>query len=221
MAKNKERKKSKFYVVWKGYQPGVYDSWATCQKQINGFQGALFKGYATRIEAERHFMQRDDIPIVRTRSMATRSRLQRVWTAEVEKPALAVDAACNMRTGVMEFRGVDVHTRRVVFSRGPYYDTTNNVGEFLALVLGLMYLNHEKMPPECRHIPIYTDSVTAMSWVRHKQAKTTMVRTPANEKLFEIIYRAECWLKQTKWHNRILKWDTVAWGEIPADYGRK
>ena len=57
-------------------------------------------------------------------------------------PALAVDAACSGNPGVMEFRGVIADTGTEVFHRGPFQQGTNNIGEFLALVLGLASLLH-------------------------------------------------------------------------------
>ncbi|MFC6182108.1 ribonuclease H family protein [Lactiplantibacillus daowaiensis] len=48
--------KTKFYAVRKGYHPGIYTTWADCQKQTNGYGGAQFKSFTTRSEAE-VFMQ--------------------------------------------------------------------------------------------------------------------------------------------------------------------
>jgi viroplasmin and RNaseH domain-containing protein len=42
---------TKWYVVYKGWVPGVYDEWEDCQKQVNKFSGNSYKGYATREEA--------------------------------------------------------------------------------------------------------------------------------------------------------------------------
>ena len=42
----------KFYAVKQGRQPGIYTTWADCQKQTVGFKGAKFKGFVTRAEAE-------------------------------------------------------------------------------------------------------------------------------------------------------------------------
>jgi hypothetical protein len=39
------------YAVQVGRQPGVYDSWPDCQKQVHGYKGAVFKGFATLAEA--------------------------------------------------------------------------------------------------------------------------------------------------------------------------
>ena len=71
------------------------------------------------------------------------------------------------------------------------------------------------------HTAIYSDSVTALAWVRARQCRSKLSRTDANVRLFEIIQRAEQWLISHTWVNPILKWNTAEWGEIPADFGRK
>jgi len=40
-----------FYAVAKGHQVGVYNSWAECQSQINGFSGPKFRKFPTKDEA--------------------------------------------------------------------------------------------------------------------------------------------------------------------------
>lgn len=44
--------KKKYYVVKKGRHPGVYFSWPDCQKEVQGFPHAVFKGFASKKEAE-------------------------------------------------------------------------------------------------------------------------------------------------------------------------
>ena len=44
--------KKKFYAVKNGRTPGLYKTWAECQRQVQGYPGALFKGFVTRAEAE-------------------------------------------------------------------------------------------------------------------------------------------------------------------------
>ena len=70
-------------------------------------------------------------------------------------------------------------------------------------------------------LPIYTDSKTALAWVRNRHCKTTLTRTAENAYIFDIIHRAEKWLQTHAWGNPIIKWQTDKWGEIPADFGRK
>ena len=42
----------KYYSVFRGHCPGVYLSWAECQRQIAGFHGAKFKSFRTLAEAQ-------------------------------------------------------------------------------------------------------------------------------------------------------------------------
>ena len=48
-------KKKNFYVVLKGRQPGIYTRWSGAggaEDQVKGFAGAVFRGFATRAEAD-------------------------------------------------------------------------------------------------------------------------------------------------------------------------
>ena len=131
-------------------------------------------------------------------------------------PALAVDAACSGNPGLLEFRGVIADTGTEIFRRGPFPKGTNNIGEFLALVLGLAYLKQHNLP-----WALYTDSVTALAWVRQKKCKTKLEFDNTNLELLMMIRKAEQWLAQNTYTTRVLKWETSLWGEIPADFGRK
>ena len=130
--------------------------------------------------------------------------------------SLSVDAACSGNPGLMEYRGVYTKTKEEIFRQGPFKEGTNNIGEFLALVHGLAYLKQIKSA-----LPLYTDSVTAMSWVRAKKCRTKLEKSDKNAALFELVVRAENWLKKNEYTTTILKWETPVWGEIPADFGRK
>ena len=204
----------KFYVVWRGRRPGIYETWAECSAQVQGVDGAQYRGYES-LEAARDAYSRPFVPRERTRHIPVRDDGERPVY-----PSIAVDAACNMRTGRMEYRGVDAATGRVLFSQGPFDDTTNNVGEFLALVHALALCN-DPNHAQLAAMTIYSDSVTAMAWVRRKRANTSMAPTPNNAMLRSMIARAEEWLRQPTWRNPVVKWRTEQWGEIPADYGRK
>ena len=43
--------KSKVYAVLRGRNPGVYNTWAECEKQVKGFPNAAFKSFPTVVEA--------------------------------------------------------------------------------------------------------------------------------------------------------------------------
>lgn len=210
-------KKKKFYVVWQGRIPGIYETWNDCKAQVLEFTGAKYKSFESREEAEKSFQQ--GYETYRQQNPVTPGTMPNFFTGKEEKPileSLAVDAACNMVTRVMEYRGVDTKTGKVIFHKGPFQNATNNMGEFLALVHGLAYLKQLGS-----NMPIYSDSITAIAWVRQKKHKSTIRPTPENATLFELLSRAEKWLQNNTYSNPIIKWNTPLWGEIPADFGRK
>jgi ribonuclease HI len=57
-----------------------------------------------------------------------------------------------------------------------------------------------------------------LGWVKAKQRRTKLKQTSKNKTLFELISRAEHWLKTNTYTTKIAKWETKAWGEIPADF---
>lgn len=208
------KQERKWYVVWAGHNPGVYDTWNECRIQVEGVPGARYKSFSSQAAAYDAFAQ--GAPPAAMRTNKERTPMRRGLPAAVRVPSVCVDAACDMTTGVMEYRGVDTETGNVLFSMGPYHGASNNIGEFLAIVHALSLLAQQRLAT-----PIYSDSKTAMAWVRKKVAKTTVAHTAANAKLFELVARAEAWLRANNPPNQVLKWDTKEWGEIPADYGRK
>lgn len=131
------------------------------------------------------------------------------------KEALCVDAACSGNPGMMEYRGVHLPSGREVFHFGPIKGT-NNIGEFLAIVHALALMKQKGIT-----MPIYSDSTSAMAWVRKRQAKTTLERTDETAQALDLVTRAEKWLRSNVIRSEILKWQTDEWGEIPADFGRK
>ena len=205
------KRKPKFYVVWKGAKPGVYETWPEANAQVAGFPGAKFKSFATRSAAAHAFKvgptQADDSS---PKKIATPS------SASIVKPSLSVDAACSGNPGKMEYQGVSTATKERIFHQA-FPLGTNNIGEFLALIHGIAFLKAEGLDD----MPIYTDSKIAMGWVRKKKCKTTLPRNAKTEKLYQLIDRGEAWLKANTFKNPILKWETRRWGEIPADFGRK
>ena len=209
-----KKAKQKYYVVWKGVNPGIYDSWTDCQLQIKGYEGALYKSFESKDEATAAF---GDTPFNHIGNAVKKKKLPE----KSDKPpyfleSLAVDAACSGNPGNMEYRGVFTETGQELFHVGPMAQGTNNIGEFLALVHGLAFF--KKI--ECK-MPIYTDSHNAILWVQQKKCKTKLERTTVNEPIFNLIERAEKWLRENTYPTKIIKWETSVWGEIPADFGRK
>lgn len=216
----------KYYVVWVGREPGVYDDLRDALDQVDDFPGASFKGYDNAEEAALAFRrgtarsegnelggllldaQRHNVP--------QSGKPDYMSNPEIDLNGWAVDAACAGNPGKMEYRGVELMSGRELFRVGPFEQSTNNIGEFLAIVhaLSLMYQRGE------RHT-IYSDSKTGMAWVRNRKVKTQLERNPRTEKSFRLMERALSWLNTHSYDVKIRKWETDRWGEIPADFGRK
>lgn len=207
--------KQKYYTVWKGHKTGVFETWSECLLQIKNFQGAQYKSFATKAIAVKAFegLYEDFIEKNKAKKVIPNRGDQ------IEGPdlnSISVDAASSGNPGVMEYRGVDTQTKALLFHKGPFQKATNNIGEFLALVHGLALLKNQES-----QVMLYTDSVTAMSWVRKKKCNTKLKRTKENQAVFVLIDRAEQWLQNNTFTTKVVKWDTKSWGEIPADFGRK
>ena len=135
---------------------------------------------------------------------------------EVKANAWAVDAGCSGNPGKMEYQGVDLATGERIFHFGPVFGT-NNIGEFLAIVHALALMWQRGIQDKV----IYSDSYNAILWVRKKQCKTNLEHSEKTARLYQIIARAENWLRTHAFNTPIIQWDTRKWGDIPADFGRK
>lgn len=222
------KKKQKYYVVWQGNTPGIYDSWDACKQQVEGVAAAKYKSFESRSEAEAAYarpfseiigqgsakltIKQDCMVGVNEKGMTV------VRPGNVPGPvldSLAVDAACSGNPGVMEYQGVYVANRQQVFHyKAPV--GTNNIGEFLAIVHGLSYLKKHNL----KQI-IYSDSVNAINWVKRKECRSKLELNDKTVELWNYVRRAEAWLQANTYTTEIRKWDTDNWGEIPADFGRK
>jgi ribonuclease HI len=209
MAKTKQ----KFYVVWKGKQPGIYTNWEACKLQVEGFAGAAYKAFPTMMEAElaykehlaRHIYKKGNV--IKDHS--------KIGTPIHD--SIVVDAAWNSVQKDMEYQGILYKTNTRIFHKGPLANGTNNIGEFLAIVHALGYCKKHELDT----IPIYSDSRNAIGWVKAKKCKTNLEVSAKTQHIHDLITRAEHWLQTNTYKNKILKWETDAWGENPADFGRK
>ncbi len=210
------KQKQKYYVVWKGRQTGVFETWAECTAQIHGFPAAVYKSFNTRQLAEEAFMSESNKFIGKDifESELTEEQIKLLGDPILE--SISVDGAWNTFTGVVEYQGVETKTGNVLFRVGPLEDGTNNIVEFLSIVHALAYCKQHDLT-----IPIYSDSRNAIGWVKNKTQKTNHQKSERNKKLFDLLDRAVKWLNEKEYPNEILKWETKAWGENPADFGRK
>ncbi len=208
--------KKKYYVVWDGRETGVFESWESCKEQVEGYPGAIYKSFVDKEQAYEAFYQDSKEHVGKNKKQPQLTEAQKKKFGEPVLESISVDGASSSRGGMSEYRGVITGTGKEIFREGPFPDGTNNLMEFLALVHALGYCKQRGID-----MPIYSDSRTAILWVRNKGIKTKQPRTDKNIKLFSLIDRALKWLEENDYPNEILKWETKVWGEIPADFNRK
>ncbi len=209
-------KKEKFYVVWEGHRPGIYTKWDDCKAAVKGYASAKYKSFESFDIAKKAYNGDYEDYKGKSKAKKTLTADQLSKIGEPNLYSIAVDAASSGNPGKMEYRGVDTQTEKQLFHQGPFPQGTNNIGEFLALVHGLAYLKKKNSDRI-----IYSDSKIAIGWVKKKTCRTKLQRNAKNRAMFDLVDRAIQWLKENKYTTKIVKWETKAWGEIPADFGRK
>lgn len=209
-------KKTKFYTVWVGRKPGVYSSWEKCKEQIHGYENAVFKGFSTREQAEKAFTEDSNSYIGVDIFETALSKDELELIGQPVQDSICVDGAWNTQTNEIEYQGVKFPNKERIFHAGPFNAGTNNIAEFLAIVHALTYCKNNALPSV-----IYSDSRTAIAWVKKKKSATKIEQVESTDYILSVVNRAEEWLKNNDYSNKILKWETAAWGENPADFGRK
>lgn len=212
--------RSKYYVVWVGNAPGIYDSWEECKLQTANYPGAIFKSFDNLEAATAAYRgdPREQIEMIRNIARHAQStHINYHSIPEIRFPAICVDAGCRHNPGPMDYQGVDLETGTRIFHVGPLDGGTNNIGEYLAIVHALALLDKRGDHTTA----IYSDSRNALAWVRRRHSATKVTPNARNAKVLEILARADQWVATHPIVNPILKWDTEHWGEIPADFGRK
>jgi caulimovirus viroplasmin len=199
----------KRYVVRIGKETGIFTERSQVQPLVSGFAGAKYKSFKSEVDAEEALQNgREEY------YQAEKKRFER--DLPFVKKSIAVDAACSSATGEMEYQGIDLESQKVIFSFKSKTGT-NNIGEFLAIVHALSYLEKEKKSD----FFVYSDSKIAMNRVLQGKCKTNFVSNDENKELFVLIKRAENWLAQHPGERNLLKRKTSERGENPADFGRK
>lgn len=110
-------KGSKFYAVKAGVKPGVYTTWAECQKNVMGFKNAEYKSFATEEEAIK-FVGKEEV---------IASFSYRIFTDGSYK-----DGKCGAGAALYNYKNELVDEILTHIDEG-----TNNIGELTAIYTGL------------------------------------------------------------------------------------
>lgn len=114
------------------------------------------------------------------------------------------------------YRGMDLHSREIVFERGPFVGHTNSCAGFLAIVHALSYLRQAKSTA-----PVYCSNGQAIKWVKGGGVTSHVTPTKIRDDYIRRIDLAGRWLWLHKYENELLVWDPAEFGENPATYTPK
>jgi len=94
-------KKGKFYVVWKGKKPGIFDSWKECKKSIANYAGAEYKSFESFETAKKAYNGNyaDFKGKKKTASSLSKEELLRIGQPNYH--SISVDAASSGNPGVI------------------------------------------------------------------------------------------------------------------------
>lgn len=243
--------KGKYYVVWVGQDPGVYDNWEDCQLQVCNYPGAKYKSFKTRDEAVAAYRgdPSEELGLMKAilRHAPDFGAGAPQKSANVTKPAPAIDPVAADRMpaprdystnpairldavacdGACSGNPGKMEYRAVRVVDGAELFRVGNRTPLtgtnnIAEYLAIIHLAALLLKSGDTTTPIYTDSKNTLAWLRRGHSKTTLARTPKTAPTLDLLERADAWLAANgPIRNPILKWNTDEWGEIPADFGRK
>lgn len=225
-----KKKHAKWYSVWKGRTIGVFDNWTDCKKSTERYQGAKYESFKTYDDARASFLEHTTKykSKILEKSIIDKEERWRTCEKSPQFPFYCTDAACtNPHCGIVEYRCFYVFSKdstpKNIYSFGPFQDGSNNIGEYLALVKALMWL--ETTEPNGTD-PVYSDSKIAIIWISDIKNPGSNSHIPKiGEALKGELLMCDDWVKKSTSYSQIARrvrhWNTSDWGEIPADYGRK
>ena len=125
---------------------------------------------------------------------------------------IAVDAAHSAKARKTEYQGVDLSTGKYLFYKDMGNQTVN-IGEFMAIVEAAKYIVEHNFKPRV----IYSDSITAIGWFKAKETSSIKKRNKHLMKGVAYLKACSSYLDGIE----IRHWNSVKWGENPADFGNK
>ena len=139
----------KYYAVKNGREPGIYNSWAECQKQIHGFKNASYKSFTSRKEAEEFISDKKEMP-------------------QMEHGLIAyVDGSFNAKKKVYGYGAVLIDGQQVIkclYGHGDNEEcisSRNVAGEILGALAAVKYAVEH---PEYDGVVIYYDYMGIEKW---------------------------------------------------------
>ncbi|MEM9457486.1 MAG: hypothetical protein AAGF11_25125 [Myxococcota bacterium] len=210
----RKRAKNNVYVVDVGGSIREFDNWPACQAFVHGtshpFAGGVDREQAmAKLNRSRGAQSR--FHEQRASGSGGSSRRSQRSTRTTDRPAAGIcaDAGTHGNPGPCEYQVCDLSGATLVHEHLGVH--SNNYAELAGISAMIDYAI------EHGHRQLWTDSKIAMGWIASGRVGTTVHERES------IVAMARS-IKQRLDANpdlELCKWHTRAWGEIPADFGRK
>lgn len=160
----------KFYAVAKGITPGIYTNWPEAKAQIDGFRGAVYKGFSTYKEAE-EWLKNPGIGIYPSKkgSEPPVSSVSSSCSDPCDKTTVTIytDGGSSGNPGPGGYGVVQVYNGQVKEITGGFKHTTNNRMELMGVIVALRQLEFRDKP-----VTVYTDSSYVVNGITKGWAKS-------------------------------------------------
>ncbi len=156
----------KVYAVAKGRKPGIYNNWPAAQAQIDGFPGALFKGFSTIKEAEEWMKSPGFSKPSSGSGLAKISQSNSTMPRDGEV-SIYSDGGCSGNPGPGGYGVVQIYGDQKKELSGGFRLTTNNRMELMGVIVALRNLEHKNLP-----VSIFTDSSYVVNGITKGWAKS-------------------------------------------------
>lgn len=167
----------KFYAIAVGRKPGIYEVWSSAQAQVQGYSGAVFKGFATREEAQRWLANPTCASAAGKRNSPAAPALGDTSPQDGEV-TIYTDGGARYNPGPGGYGIVQVYQGVRKELSGGYRHTTNNRMELMGCIVALRQLEHRDRP-----VTLYSDSSYVVNGISKGWAKN---------------WRKKGWLKSDK-----------------------
>lgn len=156
----------KVYAVAKGRKPGIYNNWPAAKAQIEGFPGAVFKGFLTVKEAE-EWMKSPGFSKSAAGSKSSKLSEPADTMPRAGEVTIYTDGGSSGNPGPGGYGIVQVYGNERKEISGGFRLTTNNRMELMGVIVALRNLEHNNLP-----ISIYTDSSYVVNGITKGWAKS-------------------------------------------------
>jgi len=152
-----------YYVVHKGHKPGIYTTWNKCKKEVEKFNGAIFKKFENKEEAVLFLKEGfgDKKPKIVTRrendDKKNNIKIEKEISDEMEKIFIYTDGSCIRSNNISKAGfGIYIPEKNIQISK-PLLNQkiTNNRAELTSIIECVAHLDENDFN---KKICIFTDS---------------------------------------------------------------